>query len=78
MAQKKHVSPYADANLPNGPWGAGKPPKKTPAFGKAGNVDKSDAGRDETESVPSLGANSKKPFVMPQPSQGGRLVKGKE
>lgn len=63
---------YTDVARPSGPA-----PDKKPKFGKKGKVDRSDAGRDETESIPSLGAKSKEPFKAPAPSDVGRL-KGKK
>lgn len=59
MSKKKSI--YTNAG-PDGPFGFGTKPNEKPAFGKAGNVDKSDADRDETESVPRLGARDKKRF----------------
>jgi hypothetical protein len=76
MAKK---SIYEGGVGPDGPFGYGSKPKKNPGFGKKGNVDRSDAGRDETESVPSLGQRDKKPFKAPAPSDVGRLtLKGKK
>jgi len=60
MAKKKPGN-YTNAG-PDGPFGYGSKPKDKPGFGKNGNVDRSDADRDETESVPRLGARDKKPF----------------
>ena len=62
---------------------SGPAPKKNPGFGKKhsdgrSRVDNSDAGRDETESIPALGQRDKKLFVMPAPSDVGRITKEKK